>query len=526
MADDAPGPRASAADPPAGLARGDAEASRAVCRHFARRGACLFGDACAFSHDIEPGTRRRPAGEDARAAPPTHPPVPNAFGARRRNVGNKAKCSVFRRWVLETFGHAFLCSGAGVLDVAGGKGELAFELLNVSGVPVTVVDPRPMRLDAYVRKFRAGYYHRGVNRAPAVVASVLKHQDAPLAAPEHCRVFFFTDAWRARDEDARRSAARASWRAARETRWSRRGLVASAEENADEDLGDENHPRDGVMASWRPSRDSDGGTVASVGVGSDESDEKKEARFTKKKSADDVSDGNARYRARGEPVRQRELFESRKASIELDGARCSRTSRTSSMANDGTNDSRIDVFPEKDPERVRTFGTRSDVRTFGDVGEEEDVSKKTSRDAAAAVPFAMDADATFACLERALAECSVVLGMHPDQATDAIVDFALERGKPFAVVPCCVYSREFPARRRPATPENPRGGGAVTTHAHLVQYLLAKAPGTCRTATLPFGGMNTVVYSLGASTPPGRFQICAEILPPEIVPNERAKSET
>ena len=111
---------------------------------------------------------------------------------------------MFRRWVLETFGHAFLCSGAGVLDVAGGKGELAFELRNVSGVPVTVVDPRPMRLDAYVRKFRAGYYHR--NRAPAVVASVLRPQDAPLSAPEHCRVFFFPDAWRARDEDARRSA--------------------------------------------------------------------------------------------------------------------------------------------------------------------------------------------------------------------------------------------------------------------------------------------------------------------------------
>ena len=514
MADDAPGPRASAADPPAGLARGDAEASRAVCRHFARRGACLFGDACAFSHDIEPGTRRRQAGEDARAlcsspSSPTHPPVPNAFGARRRNVGNKAKCSVFRRWVLETFGHAFLCSGAGVLDVAGGKGELAFELLNVSGVPVTVVDPRPMRLDAYVRKFRAGYYHR--NQSPAVVASVLRPQDAPLAAPEHCRVFFFPDAWRARDEDARRSAASASWRAARETRWSRRGLVASADENAG-DGSDENHPRDGVMASiMRPSRDATG-TVASVGVGSDESDEKNPTL-------------NARYRARGEPVRQRELFESRKASIELDGARCSRTSRTSSMANDDTNDS-SDVFPEKDPERVRTFGTRSDVGTFGDVGEEEDVSKKTSRDAAAAVPFAMDADATFACLERALAECSVVLGMHPDQATDAIVDFALERGKPFAVVPCCVYSREFPARRRPATPENPRGGGAVTTHAHLVQYLLAKAPGTCRTATLPFGGMNTVVYSLGASTPPGRFQICAEIVPDSTLPNERAKSET
>ena len=170
-----------------------------MCRHFARRGACLFGDACAFSHDIEPGTRRRPAGEDARAlcsgaAPPTQPPVP-AFGARRRNVGNKAKCSVFRRWVLETFGHAFLCSGAGVLDVAGGKGELAFELRNVSGVPVTVVDPRPMRLDAYVRKFRAGYYHR--NRAPAVVARFQAKTRARRARALPRRRW--PDAWRVRD---------------------------------------------------------------------------------------------------------------------------------------------------------------------------------------------------------------------------------------------------------------------------------------------------------------------------------------
>ena len=31
-----------------------------------------------------------------------------------------------------------------VLDVAGGKGELAFELLNLSNVPATVVDPRPV----------------------------------------------------------------------------------------------------------------------------------------------------------------------------------------------------------------------------------------------------------------------------------------------------------------------------------------------------------------------------------------------
>ncbi len=463
MADDAPGPRAAAEVPPAELARAEAAKAKAVCRHFARRGACLFGDACAFSHDIEPGTRRPPAGVDARvspgAAPPTPPPVPT-FGARRRNVGNKAKCSVFRRWVLQTFGHAFLCSGAGVLDVAGGKGELAFELLNVSGVPVTVVDPRPMRLDTYARKFRRGFYHK--NRAPAVVASVLRPADAPLAAPKHCRAYFFPDAWREPDLEKRRAATRASWRVAHETRWSRRGLVQGTREEGEEGSANAMTYRDEPMAPSR-SETSDAGPFERNGSDGD-------------KNAPSSTLRSARYRARGDPVRQRALFETRRREM-------------------------FESTPESSGEEVVCTKKEEALSRRGD----DDDALLYER----LVPESMDADLTFSTLERALSECSVVLGMHPDQATDAIVDFALERGKPFAVVPCCTYSREFPARRRPPSPTNPRGGGAVTTHAHLVEYLLAKAPGACRTATLPFGGMNTVVYSLG--TEPGQHETCAEI---------------
>jgi len=36
--------------------------------------------------------------------------------------------------------------------------------------------------------------------------------------------------------------------------------------------------------------------------------------------------------------------------------------------------------------------------------------------------------------------------MHPDQATESIVDFALHFNKPFAVIPCCVFPRLFPNR--------------------------------------------------------------------------------
>ena len=47
-----------------------------------------------------------------------------------------------------------------------------------------------------------------------------------------------------------------------------------------------------------------------------------------------------------------------------------------------------------------------------------------------------------------LLNCSVIVGMHPDQATEAIVDAALRADRPFAVVPCCVYPTLFPRRRR------------------------------------------------------------------------------
>jgi hypothetical protein len=51
----------------------------------------------------------------------------------------------------------------------------------------------------------------------------------------------------------------------------------------------------------------------------------------------------------------------------------------------------------------------------------------------------------------ALSRASLVVGMHPDQAAGAIVAFATVRGLPFALVPCCVYAKEFPRRKvRPA----------------------------------------------------------------------------
>ncbi|CAD7930971.1 unnamed protein product, partial [Amoebophrya sp. A25] len=47
-----------------------------------------------------------------------------------------------------------------ILDIAGGRGELGFELVNLNGIPTTIVDPRAPDLERYIRKWDLGLYHR------------------------------------------------------------------------------------------------------------------------------------------------------------------------------------------------------------------------------------------------------------------------------------------------------------------------------------------------------------------------------
>lgn len=47
----------------------------------------------------------------------------------------------------------FRC-GSGVLDVAAGKGELSFDLLNLCGITCTAVEPRPLNLESCVRRWQ------------------------------------------------------------------------------------------------------------------------------------------------------------------------------------------------------------------------------------------------------------------------------------------------------------------------------------------------------------------------------------
>lgn len=99
----------------------------------------------------------------------------------------------------------------------------------------------------------------------------------------------------------------------------------------------------------------------------------------------------------------------------------------------------------------------------------------------------LDAD-TVAAHAQLFTNCSLLVGMHPDEATEAIVDTALAHRKPFAVVPCCVMSRQFPNRKC-------ADGTSVATYETFVTYLREKHAGV-QTAFLPFAGRNQVLYLL------------------------------
>ena len=88
--------------------------------------------------------------------------------------------------------------------------------------------------------------------------------------------------------------------------------------------------------------------------------------------------------------------------------------------------------------------------------------------------------------------CSMICGLHPDQATEPIVKLALRLKVPFAILPCCVMPKLFPDRKQK------RHGDPVRSYSAFCQYLLDMAPsGTQFTIHhLDFIGRNKVIHSL------------------------------
>ena len=247
------------------------------------------------------------------------------------------------------FGRETLLQGP-VLDVAGGKGELAFQLMALNGCDTVVVDPRPLRCEPFHRLLLKGVFHRAKDAA-STVDCAQPALDAALNAPRHVATLFTSQLVDRSLSDAMRAAIFARLRAhTRRLSWTTTGLTATTDTHE--------YARDRL-------------NVHCVRV------------------PDDVQPSEA------------EWTDWREAELTLESA-------------------------------------------------------------------------------------TMVVGMHLDQAAEAAVDFAVARGLPFAVVPCCVYQKEF-SRRRFAD------GRRVTTYEDLLEYLQQKHPAIER-ATLPIDGKNQVLF--------------------------------
>lgn len=87
----------------------------------------------------------------------------------------------------------------------------------------------------------------------------------------------------------------------------------------------------------------------------------------------------------------------------------------------------------------------------------------------------------------------IIIGMHPDQATGGAVELACAFELPFAVVPCCTFSDDFPDRILGTGPD----AHCVRTHEDLVAWLQLVSPASEKDF-LPFRGKNVVVFRKAA----------------------------
>ena len=339
---------------------------------------------------------------------------PSRYATRPR-LRNCKRAGALRRFLLDQYGLEAL--GGGVLDVAGGQGALAFEMVNLNGIPVTVVDPRPLDLKRLVYKWRRGMYFR--------TEPLQRYNTAVAASPEVLNA----------------SAVHAEWREA-------------AQRAAEQHGGQHRRPAHWRLC-WEPVLWEAEGKALEAGL----------ARLQ-------AEAGAMSWTARG--LVQRGAEPGRRSGA---GGGAGGGEREAS-GTEGAAEVAAEVEEAAEAEEAEVEETEE-----AEEAEEAEAEEAEEPEAEQAAPLEAEE------LRRVLANSSAVVGMHPDGATEAIIDYGLASGKIFACVPCCVYSTAFPSRRDAQ-------GRKVTKYDAFVDYLLAKAPGRIGVATLPFEGKNRVVYSL------------------------------
>ena len=127
----------------------DSDKSEGECKFFLNTGRCPKVS-CRFSHSEDLVSRANHVREKKQRRQRVHETL---FEGEGEMVSNSQRAAVFADWIVTKFGEDRLREGL-ILDVAGGSGDLAFELATRRGLACAVVDPRPPKLKKWQVKYR------------------------------------------------------------------------------------------------------------------------------------------------------------------------------------------------------------------------------------------------------------------------------------------------------------------------------------------------------------------------------------
>lgn len=145
-----------------------------ICPFYAKNKYCGYYDSCFYRHDESIFDKKN------NILVTEHSNKNNIHKKRKKRNQNFA--TKFKNWLVENYGMSNLAQ-SNVLDIAGGKGDLSFELLHLVGVKSsTVIDPRIVNVNDVYQKLCAGkyvtnaLYHKYINKSILQKLIILKQE--------------------------------------------------------------------------------------------------------------------------------------------------------------------------------------------------------------------------------------------------------------------------------------------------------------------------------------------------------------
>jgi hypothetical protein len=384
---------------------------------------------------------------------------------RKTKPKNSNRAGIFARFLSDTFGGGGggggdarrgargLCRLAesepdctGVFDVAGGSGDLAFQLETLRGVQTTVIDPREkLSLDRSIKRYQI-YQRNCLVGAQFAVAREFPHLAPELAA-----------------EDARLRAEKAKKRA-KLNQISTDNKVNGGDSEAKEEAAEA-----AEAATEAADQNATVGTTTTVAPAT---------------PSDQPAPSTASTCASTVPDAKLDFVQLVLPHIKWFHGMCC-TLAVEPVVDMTWVDPRVWAYLQKHKKMARYPGHM--CMRFPTDKQVTRIEYSAQRDAENGNTEKMDAlDSKLVdCVEK-LKKSALIAGMHADGATEPLIDFALRFNKPFAVVPCCVFYKQFAPRYLP-------DGTLVKMYDEFIEYLCLKDP-RIKKAELPFQGRNIVLY--------------------------------